>query len=123
MRAIARWVEKIHDQSEGRESAWYASTIVVTSIHLPHSLMFASSFRSIHSVCFHPDGLQLIVAAGSRVLVYEPNEGALVESLKGHKDTVFCVAYARDGKKFASGGLDKCVIIWTVKLEGLLKYS
>jgi len=36
---------------------------------------------------------------------------------------VYCVAYAKDGKRFASGGADKCVIIWTNKLEGILKYS
>lgn len=80
-------------------------------------------FFSIYSTCYHPDALQLIVAAGDKVLVYEPNDGTLIETLKGHKDTVFCVAYARDGKKFASGSLDKTVIIWTNKLEGLLKYS
>lgn len=78
---------------------------------------------SVHCACFHPDAVQLIVGAGDRVLVYEPNEGTLIESLKGHKDTVFCVAYARDGKKFASGSGDKTVIVWTIKLEGLLKYS
>lgn len=78
---------------------------------------------SIHSICYNPDGTQLIVAAADKVLVYDPSEGTLIESLKGHKDTVFCVAYGRDGKKFASGSLDKSVIIWTNKLEGLLKYS
>ncbi len=41
----------------------------------------------------------------------------------GHKDTVVCVCYARDGKRFASGSVDKHVIIWTSKLEGILKYS
>lgn len=55
--------------------------------------------------------------------MYEPNEGTLLQSLTGHKDTVYCVAYASDGKKFASGGADKCVILWSNKLEGLLKYS
>ena len=49
--------------------------------------------------------------------------GTLIQSLKGHRDTVHCVAYAKDGKKFASGSLDKSVIIWTNALEGLLKYS
>ena len=43
--------------------------------------------------------------------------------LPGHKDTVVCVCYARDGKRFASGSVDKHVIIWTSKLEGILKYS
>lgn len=57
------------------------------------------------------------------MLVYEPNEGTLLQSLAGHKDTVYCVEYASDGKKFASGGADKCVILWSNKLEGLLKYS
>ena len=72
---------------------------------------------------FQPDGSQLIVAAGQRVLVYDASDGTLIQPLKGHKDTVYCVAYARDGKRFASGGADKCVIIWTSKLEGILKYS
>lgn len=40
----------------------------------------------------------------------------------GHKDTVYCVSYSYDGSKFASGGADKVVIIWTNKLEPLLKY-
>ena len=41
---------------------------------------------------------------------------------QGHKDTVFTVSYSRDGKRFASGGADKTIIIWTAKAEGILKY-
>lgn len=63
------------------------------------------------------------MSACDKVLVYEPNDGVLIESLTGHKDTVYCVAYAYDGKRFASGGADKCVIVWTNKLDGVLKYS
>lgn len=65
----------------------------------------------------------MIAAAGDKVLVYDPNDGRLLESLKAHKDTVLCVHYQKDGKKFASGGADKTVIIWSNKLEGLLKYT
>lgn len=43
--------------------------------------------------------------------------------LKGHKDTVYCVTYSKDGKRFASGGADKNVIIWKNTAEGILKYS
>lgn len=63
------------------------------------------------------------MAAAERILVYEPNSGTLIETLKGHKDVVNSVACARDGKKFASASADKTVIIWTNKFEGLLKYS
>jgi len=77
----------------------------------------------IWSIAFKPDGSQIIVAAGNRVLVYDATDGDLVHSLKGHKDSVFCVAYSKHGKKFASGGADKQVIIWTHKAEGILKYN
>ncbi|NWZ57644.1 IF122 protein, partial [Haliaeetus albicilla] len=53
--------------------------------------------------------------------VYDTSDGTLIQPLKGHKDTVYCVAYAKDGK-YHFGGL--CyVIIWTSKLEGILKYT
>ncbi|XP_076202855.1 intraflagellar transport protein 122 homolog isoform X1 [Aptenodytes patagonicus] len=78
---------------------------------------------SIYDLAFKPDGTQLIIAAGNRLLVYDTSDGTLIQPLKGHKDTVYCVAYAKDGKRFASGSADKSVIIWTSKLEGILKYT
>ncbi|CAG0893454.1 unnamed protein product [Cyprideis torosa] len=97
MRAIPTWVDKVHDRDKTEQC--------------------------IYDLCFRPDGSQLIVGAGSRVLVYDTTDGSLIQPLKGHKDSVLCVCYARDGKRFASGGADKQVIIWTSKLEGILKYS
>lgn len=64
-----------------------------------------------------------MVGAGDKLLVYDPSDGSLTETLKSHKDVVYSVAYSKDGKKFASAGADKSVIIWSNKLEGLLKYS
>lgn len=55
--------------------------------------------------------------------MYATNDGSLIQLLKGHKDKVHSVNYARNGEKFASGSADKTVIIWSNKLEGLLKYS
>ncbi|NWT03940.1 IF122 protein, partial [Mionectes macconnelli] len=54
--------------------------------------------------------------------VYDTSDGTLIQPLKGHKDTVYCVAYAKDGK-YHFGPLLVCVIIWTSKLEGILKYT
>ncbi|XP_040577415.1 intraflagellar transport protein 122 homolog [Lepeophtheirus salmonis] len=97
MRAIPSWVDKVHDRDKNEQC--------------------------IYDLTFRPDGSQLIVAAGQRVLVYDVSDGTLIQPLKGHKDTVYCVDYAKDGKRFASGSGDKSVIIWTDKLEGILKYS
>lgn len=38
------------------------------------------------------------MAVGSRILVYEPNEGTVIQPLKAHKDAVHCLSYSRDGK-------------------------
>ncbi|RHY86259.1 hypothetical protein DYB35_010538 [Aphanomyces astaci] len=77
----------------------------------------------VQDIAYHPDGTQLIAAIGSRVMIYDASNGTLLHSLKGHKDTVYTVDYAHDGKRFASGGADNVVIIWTDKAEGILKYT
>ncbi|KAM8830455.1 intraflagellar transport protein 122 homolog [Synchiropus picturatus] len=79
--------------------------------------------QCVYDLAFKPDGSQVIIAAGLRVLVYNTSDGAMVYPLKGHKDIVYCVAYAKDGKRFASGSADKSIIIWTSNLEGILKYT
>ncbi|KAF5843203.1 intraflagellar transport protein [Dunaliella salina] len=76
-----------------------------------------------YDLCFKPDGTQLVAGVGNRVLVYDAVDGDLLHALKGHKDSVYCVAYALNGKRFASGGADNTVIIWTSKAEGILKYT
>ncbi|KAI9197284.1 WD40-repeat-containing domain protein [Polychytrium aggregatum] len=81
------------------------------------------SSQPIYDLTFRPDGTQIIAAAGHEVLVYDSMSGELIQALKAHKDTVYCVDYAPDGKRFVSGGADKQVIIWSPKLEGVLKFS
>lgn len=95
-------------------------TDVVWSERIP----IRDSLRNfVYDLCFNPDGTQVLVAVGNRILVYDASDGDLLHSLKGHRDYVYAVAYSRDGKRFASGGADKTIIIWTSKCEGILKYS
>ena len=73
--------------------------------------------------------------------MYDSQSGMLLQSLKGipllvislawtlillsnagHKDAVHCLSYSKDGKRFASGGADKNVIIWTNNYDAILKY-
>jgi len=69
------------------------------------------------------DGTRLIAAVGNRVLLYDAESGNLMDSLRGHKDTVLTVSYNSDGTRFASGGADKVVVIWKGSGQGLLKYN
>ncbi|KAG6442846.1 hypothetical protein O3G_MSEX002539 [Manduca sexta] len=98
MRTLPKWVNKIHEADK-------------------------IEFSSVHAICFSPDGTQLVVGAGEKLMVYDPRDGALVQLLQAHKGAVHAVSYCGDGKKFASGSADKNVIIWTSKMEGILKYS
>ncbi|OWK51808.1 Intraflagellar transport protein 122 [Lonchura striata] len=65
--------------------------------------------QCIYDLAFKPDGTQLIIAAGNRLLVYDTSDGTLIQPLKGHKDTVYCVAYAKDGK-WHLGALLACFV-------------
>ncbi|KAF5403013.1 Intraflagellar transport protein [Paragonimus heterotremus] len=90
----------------------------------PHWYLRSSVFIvSIWDLCYSPDGTKLLVAAGCVVLVYRSEDADLLKTLRGHKEPVYCVNWAYDGKYFSSGSADKCVIIWkSTTLEGLLKY-
>ncbi|KAM4571964.1 intraflagellar transport protein 122 homolog [Fundulus diaphanus] len=88
------------------------------------NLKWKESVRErVYDLAFKPDGSQIIIAAGQRVLVCDAKDGTIIQPLKGHSGTVYCVAYAKDGKRFASGSADKSIIIWTSKLEGILRYT
>lgn len=99
MRVSTLWIEKLPEMREDKTS--------------PPAM----------SLAFRPDGAQLVVCAGTRVFIFDSSTGELVHICKGHKEPVYCVAYAANGKRFASGGADKQVIIWSPKGEGVLKYQ
>lgn len=77
----------------------------------------------INCVRYSPLGDYVIAACGLRVLVYAAASGVLLYNLKGHHATVNCVEYSPDGKRFASGGADNTVIVWSNKGEGIVKFQ
>ncbi|CAK5048574.1 unnamed protein product [Meloidogyne enterolobii] len=64
-----------------------------------------------------------LVAIGTRVIVYDPNDGSVLVSLRGHKELVYAVSFSFNGEKYASGSQDRTVILWSEQHEGLLKYT
>jgi WD40 repeat protein len=67
------------------------------------------------NVAFSPDGK--ILAAGNayyEVRWWRVADGVLLDTIKGHKDSVNSVAFSPDGKMLASGSLDGTVKLWQV---------
>ena len=104
MRAVPSWVDKVHKLVMDKQ---FIATIIIILIMILLVKVHdrEKNEQCIYDLCFRPDGTQLVVAAGQRVLVYDTADGTLIQPLKGHKDTVYCVSYAKDGKRFASGAL------------------
>ncbi len=78
---------------------------------------------TVYCSTFHPNGTQLLVGIATRIHIYSALKGECIKKLKGHKESVYCLAYAKNGEIFASGGADKYVVIWNSTGEGKLKYS
>ena len=69
----------------------------------------------VTSVAISPNGQ--LVAAGSLdaiVRIWDVATGALLERLRGHRDSVYSVAFTPDGKGLVSGSLDKTLKYWDV---------
>ena len=69
------------------------------------------------------DGQQVLVAVGDRVFIYNAITGEVIDSKRAHKDVVYALAYSKDGQRWASGGADNSVVVWSAEGVGLLKYA
>jgi len=53
------------------------------------------------------------------VSIWEMNTGRLVQRLRGHRDSVYSIAFTPDGKGLVSGALDKTVKYWDISWLGI----
>ncbi|RDB30643.1 Transcriptional repressor tup12 [Hypsizygus marmoreus] len=98
---------RIWDMSEGS-----SSKAKVLTINDADSL---NNDAGVTSVAISPNGQ--LVAAGSLdtiVRIWDVGTGALLERLRGHRDSVYSVAFTPDGRGLVSGSLDKTLKYWDV---------
>ncbi|KIK39017.1 hypothetical protein CY34DRAFT_808779 [Suillus luteus UH-Slu-Lm8-n1] len=78
--------------------------------------------KVVYAVVYSPD--TTLIATGGRdgpytgkpiessVKIWDAKTGKLVATLKGHTDTVLCLAWTKDGKTLISGSHDSSIRIW-----------
>lgn len=82
----------------------------------PASGAGATPDAGVTAVAFSPDGN--LIAGGSldwTVRVWDARTGAVVDTLHGHRDSVYSVAFSPDGAFLVSASLDKTLKVWNAQ--------
>ncbi|KAH7917826.1 WD40 repeat-like protein [Leucogyrophana mollusca] len=69
----------------------------------------------VNSVVYSPDGRLLVTASQDGIRVWDSKTGIEVGKPMWHEDDVFCISITADGRRIASGGLDKTVRVWDLE--------
>ncbi|XP_060199377.1 WD40 repeat-containing protein HOS15-like isoform X3 [Lycium barbarum] len=92
---------------------------------------FREHSKEIYTIRWSPTGpgtsnpnQQLLLASASfdsTVKLWDVEIGRLVHSLNGHRDPVYSVAFSPNSEYLATGSLDRCLNIWSVKDAKIIK--
>jgi len=80
----------------------------------------AHSFGSGVAVAFSPDG-QLLATAAGEVQVWQLSTRKILASHRQHKQAIWSLAFAPDGRWLASAGLDGAVLLWDPKTGAIVQ--
>jgi WD40 repeat protein len=86
---------------------------IVTEIRQPEGVSYMD---------LSEDGQYIVTGSyDSKVRLFRVRDGKLLHELKGHKGTVWTVAFSADGKRIASSGDDAVIRIWNTDSGDLVR--
>eukprot|EP00979_Chaetoceros_neogracilis_P010790 scaffold2599_cov210-Chaetoceros_neogracile.AAC.5 len=97
--------------------------MIASSVPLWSIALNGDESKGVYAIDFNLDCTRVSVSVGKRIFLYRVSDGELIRQMKGHKDQIYSLSYSCDGEIMASGGSDKCTILWTKEGKGFLKFS
>jgi WD40 repeat protein len=104
---------------DGTVKVWEVST-GRELLNLPGTTPLVDSYGP-QRLAFSPDGALLASSDNNLVKIWDSASGEVLRTLSGHRAEVWAVAFSRDGKRLATGGIDTTVQVWEVATGRLLR--
>lgn len=80
---------------------------------LPVDAVESGREAGITSVAVSPNGRYVVAGCLDRTIrVWDTDSGKPLDTLEGHRDSVYSVSFAPDGRHLISGSLDKTIKVW-----------
>ncbi|WDQ14661.1 c-type cytochrome domain-containing protein [Rhodopirellula sp. P2] len=112
------------------DGAWRA-TARFGSITLVHQSsgelkQIATELGKVNSLSFNHDGSQLLAASGltggyGQATLFKVADGTVKQEFMGHDDVLYAAAFSPDGKRIATAGYDRRILIWDAVSGALIR--
>lgn len=101
-------------------TSWYPTMEDIIMIHDPQTSELLHTIhdtgRCIDAITYNFDGSQLINTNDFTIKIWDPQQGKLIKTLKGHKYWVECVVSNPHDHQIATGSHDKTAKLWDPRI-------